>query len=66
MVPVYEISNKASHMPVNKTELVDYVKNNMARQFHQVRNVSGVTINYVKKVGPCKKVEEMLTFLGGH
>jgi hypothetical protein len=39
VVPVYEISTKADHLPANKTELLDYIKNNMARQFHQVRNV---------------------------
>ena len=36
VIPVYEISTKATHLPENKTELVDFIKNNMARQFHQV------------------------------
>ncbi len=39
VIPVYEISTKATHLPENKTELVDYVKANNARQFHQVKNM---------------------------
>ena len=46
VVPVYEISTKATHLPNNKTELVSYIKANMARQFHQVND----PINLPKQV----------------
>jgi len=35
VVPTYEISNNATHTPVNKTELLQFVKKKLARQFHQ-------------------------------
>ena len=45
VVPVYEIATKADHLPANKTELLTYVKSNLARQFHQVG--TGLTIPYL-------------------
>ena len=45
VVPVYEIATKADHLPANKTELLTYVKTNLARQFHQVG--TGLTIPYL-------------------
>merc|ERR1712004_823573 len=35
VIPTYEISTEAQRLPVNKTELVSYVKEKKARQFHQ-------------------------------
>eukprot|EP00095_Tigriopus_kingsejongensis_P007170 maker-scaffold211_size255937-snap-gene-1.15 protein:Tk07170 transcript:maker-scaffold211_size255937-snap-gene-1.15-mRNA-1 annotation:"n-acetyllactosaminide beta- -n-acetylglucosaminyltransferase-like" len=35
VVPTYEISTTSSHMPVNKTELLAFLKQKKARVFHQ-------------------------------
>jgi len=35
VIPTYEISVDASHLPQNKTELVQYIGEKKARQFHQ-------------------------------
>ena len=35
VIPTYEISTKSTHLPANKTELLEFVKNKQARQFHQ-------------------------------
>ena len=35
VIPTYEISTEAQRLPANKTELVSYVKEKKARQFHQ-------------------------------
>ena len=36
VIPVFEISVNATHFPQDKTELVNYVKSGLARQFHMV------------------------------
>jgi len=36
VIPVYEISNNVTHLPKDKTELMNYVKANQSRQFHMV------------------------------
>ena len=35
VIPTYEISTEAGRLPVNKTELVSYISQKKARQFHQ-------------------------------
>lgn len=35
VIPTYEISTEAQRLPANKTELVSYIKEKKARQFHQ-------------------------------
>ena len=41
VIPVYEISADADHLPSDKTELVSFIKNKIARQFHWVRVMNG-------------------------
>ena len=36
VIPVYEISNDVTHLPKDKTELLNYVNANLSRQFHMV------------------------------
>jgi hypothetical protein len=36
VVPVYEVSTNATHFPVDKTELIDFVHSNMSIEFHKV------------------------------
>jgi len=35
VIPTYEISSNSTHLPRNKTELLQFVKSKQARQFHQ-------------------------------
>jgi len=35
VIPTYEISTEAGRLPANKTELVSYIRDKKARQFHQ-------------------------------
>ena len=35
VIPTYEISLKSSHLPQNKTELIEFLTNGEARQFHE-------------------------------
>merc|ERR1712244_42136 len=40
VIPTYEISLNSSHLPQNKTELLDFLKEKQARQFHEPLYVS--------------------------
>ena len=36
VVPVYEVSKNATHFPVDKNELINFVHSNLSREFHKV------------------------------
>ncbi len=44
VIPVYEISNDVTHLPKDKTELLNYVSANQSRQFHMVLFFSSLFI----------------------
>ena len=44
VVPVYEIAANVTRFPANKTELIDYIRANKAREFHKVIALAGEPI----------------------
>ena len=40
VVPVYEVSESASHLLANKTELIRFVHSNLSQEFHKVTDQS--------------------------
>jgi len=59
VIPTYEISNNSTHLPRNKTELLKFVKNKQARQFHQALYSINQKSSNLKKWEKIPQAEEL-------
>ena len=59
VIPTYEISINSTHLPTNKTELVQFVKNKQARQFHQALYSINQKSSNLKKWEKLPEAEEL-------
>jgi len=59
VIPTYEISINSTHLPTNKTELVQFVKNKKARQFHQALYSINQKSSNLKKWEKLPEAEEL-------
>ena len=60
VIPTYEVSTKSSHLPTNKTELLQFVKNKQARQFHQALysiNQKSSNLKHWEKIPQTEEIE---------
>ena len=60
VIPTYEISRKAQHLPANKTDLLTFIKEKNARQFHQKLysvNQKSSNLNRWEKIHQAEKME---------
>ena len=59
VIPTYEISVNSTHLPSNKTELLQFVKNKQARQFHQALYSINQKSSNLKKWEKIPQTEEI-------
>jgi len=59
VIPTYEISSNSTHLPSNKTELLQFVKNKQARQFHQALYSINQKSSNLKKWEKIPEAEEL-------
>jgi len=59
VIPTYEISSKSTHLPSNKTELLQFVKSKQARQFHQALYSINQKSSNLKKWEKIPEAEEL-------
>ena len=59
VIPTYEISINSTHLPSNKTELLQFVKDKQARQFHQALYSINQKSSNLKKWEKIPETEEI-------
>ena len=59
VIPTYEITSNSTHLPSNKTELLQFVKNKQARQFHQALYSINQKSSNLKKWEKIPEAEEL-------